>query len=383
MNEQDDAPPGDAGRYRIERLLAPQALGAVAGIGIVLAGFAGAIAYTGGWLSPTRLTPARLVDQFERTNGFHPGFRRNHPKGICFTGWFDSDGAGQRLSKAQLFASGRTPVFGRFAIANGQPALPDMPAMVHSMAVNFALRDGEIWRTGMNGIPIFPVRSVQDLVDQLAAATPDPKTGKPDPARMKAFMASHPSSASATAIIKATPLASAFANTTYNSLDAFLFVDAAGRSTPVRWSMVAEDPFQAAAPPPAPGGKPASPQPGDPNAQFTALVARMRNGPIRWRLVATIGQPGDPTDDPTIAWPADREQVQLGMLTVDRLDDEAHGTCRDVTFDPLILPGGIKPSDDPILSARSAAYAQSFRRRAGEPARVSAVRLPSSVGSAR
>jgi catalase len=68
---------------------------------------------------------------------------------------------------------------------------------------------------------------------------------------------------------------------------------------------------------------------------------------------------------------------------VDRLEDEAHGACRDVTFDPLILPDGIEPSDDPILSARSAAYAQSFRRRAGEPAPVSAVRLPSSVGSAR
>jgi len=383
VNEHDTVPAQDAGTYSIGRVFAPGALGAVAGIGIVLAGVAGAFAYVGGWLSLTRLTPARVVDQFERTNGVHPGFRRNHPKGVCFSGWFDSDSAGQRLSKAQVFAPGRTPIFGRFAIANGQPALPDMPATVHSMAVNFTQRDGQIWRTGMNGIPIFTVHSVQDLVDQLAAATPDPTTGKPDPARMTAFMASHPQTARVAGIVKATPLASAFANTTYNSLDAFIFVNDAGHSTPVRWSMVAEDRFEAAPPPPAPGNKPPESRSGDPNAQFTALAGRMKNGPIRWRLVATIGQPGDPTDDPTIAWPATREQVQLGVLTVDRLEDEAHGACRDVTFDPLILPDGIKPSDDPILSARSAAYAQSFRRRAGEPAPVSAVRFSSSVGSAR
>lgn len=374
---------GDPETYRVGRLLAPRNLPAVAGIGILLAGVATGFAYVGGWLSPSRLTPAHIVNQFERTNGLHPGFRRNHPKGVCFSGWFESDGTGRELSRAKVFAPGRTPIFGRFAIANGQPALPDMPAVVHSMAVNFTQADGQIWRTGMNGIPVFPVPNVQDFVDQLAAAMPDPKTGKPDPARMKAFLASHPASARAIGIIKATPLASAFANTSYNSLDAFVFLNADGRSTPVRWSMMAEDPFQAAPPPPPPGSKPATAPPGDPNAQFTALLDRIHRGPIRWRLVATIGQPGDPTNDPSIAWPAGRRQVQLGVLSVNRLEDEADGACRDVTFDPLILPDGIRPSDDPILSARSAAYAQSFRRRAGEPAPVSAVRFPSSAGSVR
>jgi catalase len=39
----------------------------------------------------------------------------------------------------------------------------------------------------------------------------------------------------------------------------------------------------------------------------------------------------------------------------------------------LVLPAGIKPSDDPLLSARSAVYAQSFRRRAGETKQPSAI----------
>ena len=38
-----------------------------------------------------------------------------------------------------------------------------------------------------------------------------------------------------------------------------------------------------------------------------------------------------------------------------------------------LLPDGIAPSDDPLLSARSAVYARSFTRRAGEPKQPSAI----------
>jgi catalase len=38
-----------------------------------------------------------------------------------------------------------------------------------------------------------------------------------------------------------------------------------------------------------------------------------------------------------------------------------------------VLPAGILPSDDPLLSARSAVYSQSFTRREGEPKQPSAI----------
>jgi catalase len=356
-----------AGRYDLAPHLRGAELLRLGAVGAAVAAVAGAFAYTGGWLTPHRLTQARVVDRFEQVNGRHPGFRRNHAKGVCFTGVFDSNGAGARLSKAAVFTRGRTPVFGRFAFAGGQPYAADGPKAVRSLAINFALRDGEVWRTGMNDIPVFPVRDVQGFYAQLAASRPDPVTGKPDPARMKAFLAAHPETARAMALIKAQPVPSGFANATYNSLDAFRFIDAAGTSTPVRWSMTPEDPFQ----PAAPTGAKAR----DANYLFEALTDRLSTGPARWRLVVTIGQPGDPTDDPTRPWPAGRTRVDVGVLTVERLADEAQGPCRDVTFDPLILPAGISPSDDPILSARSATYSQSFTRRAGEPAAAPAVRL--------
>jgi catalase len=44
-----------------------------------------------------------------------------------------------------------------------------------------------------------------------------------------------------------------------------------------------------------------------------------------------------------------------------------------------VLPAGIKASDDPLLSARSAAYSQSFTRRAGEPKTPSAAQASAPV----
>jgi catalase len=360
--------------YRLHGLFSARRAAALSAIVGIVACTAAAFALTAGWLTRGRLTQTRVVDQFEAANGVHPGFRRNHSKGVCFTGWFDSDGAGETLSRAQVFRPGRTPVFGRFALAGGQPFISDGPMAVRSMAVNFALRDGEVWRTGMNGIPVFTVRSVKDLYDQLAAVTPDPKTGKPDPAKLRTFMATHPATARAMGIIAAQPFSSGFADTTYNSLDAFIFVNASGRASAVRWSMIPEDPFQP--------DKPDAAHLRDPNYLFDDLASRVRSAPVRWRLVATVGRPEDPTDDATTPWPAGREHVALGVLTIDGLQDEAHGPCRNVTFDPLILPAGIEGSDDPILSARSAAYAQSFVRRAAEPPTPGAVRFADPIRSA-
>ena len=61
-------------------------------IGIALAGVAGTFAYLGGWLTPNALTPARFTDAFEEVNGVHPGFRRNHAKGVGVSGFFESNG---------------------------------------------------------------------------------------------------------------------------------------------------------------------------------------------------------------------------------------------------------------------------------------------------
>ena len=349
--------PDPASRYRIPDLRDGRALIPLGLIGAIVLCLIVLFCWAAGWFSPGRLDQQRLIDGFQAVNGIHPGFRRNHAKGVCFTGWFDSNGRGTQLSKAAVFRPGRTPLFGRFSLAGGMPRAADEPDSVRAMAIDFRLHDGEVWRTGMVDIPVFAVKSAQGFYDQMMATRPDPETGKPDPARMKAFMASHPESRRALAVIMAHPFSSAFANTAFNGLNAFLFVDGAGRATAVRWSMVPEDPFQS-----EPAGKPAGP-----DYLFDALIARVQRGPVGWHLVITVGEKGDATNDATLAWPANRRSVDVGTMTVNALQTEAAGNCRDINFDPLVLPAGIRPSDDPLLSARSAAYSVSFTRRASEP----------------
>jgi catalase len=95
-------------------------------------------------------------------------------------------------------------------------------------------------------------------------------------------------------------------------------------------------------------------------------------------LMITVGQPGDVTDDASIPWPDGREQMDVGTLTIDSVESEETSPARDINFDPLALPAGMAPSDDPLLSARSAVYSQSFTRRAGETKKPSAI-TPSEV----
>jgi catalase len=83
-------------------------------------------------------------------------------------------------------------------------------------------------------------------------------------------------------------------------------------------------------------------------------------------LEVTLAAAGDPTNDATKAWPAEREHVDVGALVVQQAQHEADGPCRDFNYDPLILPVGIEPSDDPLLPARSSTYANSFDRRTAE-----------------
>ena len=156
-------------------------LARLAGIGVVILLVVGGFLYLGGWFSPHELTPIRFVNGFEKVFGIHSGFRRNHAKGMCVTGYFDSNGQGARLSKAVVFQTGRVPVIGRFSLPGGNPFVSDSPASVRGMGLDFAPGNGEEWRTAMVDIPVFAVSTAQGFYDQLLASKTDPDTPNPIP----------------------------------------------------------------------------------------------------------------------------------------------------------------------------------------------------------
>ncbi|HEY3656605.1 MAG TPA: catalase family peroxidase [Steroidobacteraceae bacterium] len=342
-------------------LTAVQRSARIALIGAVMLIVTALFVFVGGWRS-ARLTQSRMLAAFQAASGSHPGFRRNHAKGLCVAGWFDSSGQAAAWSKAVVFEPGRVPLIGRFALAGGMPFQTDAPSTVRSMALRFSPASGHEWRTGMNNIPVFAVNSAKGFYEQLVASKPDPATGKPDPAAMKEFLGRHPETARAVAIIKAQPATAGFADSTFNSLDAFRLVNSAGASVPVRWAAV---PLQAAVIQ-ASSPDDDSPRTAHGNRLFDDLIAQIHEHPLQWRLLITLGRPEDPTADATVAWPDDRPHIDAGVVTIDQVSSEDTGACADINFDPLVLPPGIEPSDDPLLSARSAVYARSFTLRAAE-----------------
>ena len=321
-------------------------------IGAVVGVAALAFAYTAGWLSPNRVTPEKLVSALQSPAGPPLGHRRNHAKGICFTGTFDANGAGTELSKARVFAQGQYPVVGRFNIAGTDPHQPDAMAGVRGLGIRIATPDGQEWRSAMIDAPVFAAPTPQAFYQFLMAA------GSKDPNAFKAYAGAHPEILTFIGWVKGHARTESWAETQFNSLDSFIFTDASGAKHAVRWSYV-------------PVAKAVALTPEElakrgPDFLSQEITQRVAAGSQRWELVVTVANADDPTADPTKAWPADRRTVDVGTLTVRQIEQEADGPCRDINYDPTVLPYGIATSDDPMPAARSAAYAKSYDSRTAE-----------------
>ena len=321
-------------------------LASFAVIAVVVAVLAGAFAYTAGWFSPESLTSARLVQAFAPAGGPALGHRRNHAKGICFTGEFDANGNGAALSRAQVFVTGKYPVVGRFNFSTTDPNAPDATSRARGMGLQITTPDGDVWRSAMINPPFFPVATPDAFYALLQASA------SKDPDAMKNFAAAHPEIQAFGAWAASAPWTGSYAEEPYNGLNAFIFTDPTGAEHAVRWSL-------------RPQATPQPISPDDlaklgPDHLEQEIADRVAKGPQSWTLVLTVANPGDPTSDPSKAWPADRKSVEAGTLVVQQVEAERDGPCRDINYDPTVLPDGIKVSDDPFPAARSAAYAKSF-----------------------
>jgi catalase len=327
-------------------------VGSLALIALVTGAGAGSLAYTAGWLSPDRLTPTRIVASLTPEGGPALGHRRNHAKGICFTGTFESNGNGTALSRARVFASGQYPALGRFNLATPDPTAADATVRVRGMGLQISTADGEMWRMALIDPPVFPVATPEAFYElQVASHSKDPNA-------MKTFASAHPEFAAFVGWATSAPWTASYAEDPYNSLNSFLFVDGSGGEHAVRWSL---RPQAQAVPIAAADLAKLGP------AHLEQEIAdRVANAPQRWTMAVTVADPGDPTADPSKAWPEGRRTIDVGTLVVQKVEAEQDGPCRDINFDPTILPDGITVSDDPFPAARSAAYAKSYDLRSSE-----------------
>lgn len=303
------------------------------------------------------VSATEVVGAIEGVFGVRPGERRNHTKGTCAVGEFVGLPAAKAYTRSALFSGRPVPVVARFSLAGGNPKAPDTARSPRGMALEFRLPGGGLQHMTMLNTPIFGAMQPRTFLDLMVASRPDPATGKPDPEKLKAFKASHPDNlAQAEYLASHNPPASYVAST-YWGIHTFRFLGAKDKVTLVRWRFVPRD-----------GEKRLSDEEmKSAPADFleAALIARTGQGPAKWDMVVAIGQPGDPEDNPTLAWPADRKEVMVGTLSITAAMPQKGGACEPINFDPLVMADGIAPTDDPVLRFRSPAYAVSFAKRLG------------------
>ncbi len=301
------------------------------------------------------VTANQVVTALEGAYGVHPGERRNHTKGTCAVGTFVGMPEAAAYSRSALFSGQPVPVVARFSLAGGDPKAPDADRSPRGMALEFRLPNGSRQHMTMINTPMFFAAMPRTFLDKMLALKPDPATGKPDPEAFKAFAASHPDNRGQASFLAAHNPPASYANSAYFGIHTFKFINRENKTTLVRWRFVPED-----------GEKQLS------NAELTseprdflekALVDRTRQGPVRWNMLLTIGEPGDPQNDPTVLWPTERKELKVGTLTISSAMNQSGAACEQINYDPLVMADGIAPTDDPVLLFRSSSYAVSFSKR--------------------
>lgn len=301
------------------------------------------------------VTAAEVVSAIEAVFGVAPGERRNHTKGMCAAGEFIATPEASAYSRSLLFSGKPVAVVGRFSLSGGNPKAPDTAKSGRGMALEFKLPDGGLQHMTMLNTPVFGAAQPQTFLDLMVALKPDLATGKPDPEKLKVFKETHPDNQAQAQFLASNNPPSSYANSAYWGIHAFRFINHENRTTLVRWRFVPED-----------GEKRLSDEElksAPANFLEQALIERSKQGPVRWEMRVTIGQPGDVEDNPAVAWPEGRQEIKAGTLTITRAEAQQDGECGQINFDPLVMADGIAPTSDPVLLFRSPAYAVSFAKR--------------------
>ncbi|AJK50822.1 catalase family peroxidase [Burkholderia plantarii] len=300
-------------------------------------------------------TARRSLDALESAHGAHPGQRRNHTKGVGVTGRFVGNPAAAAWSRSLLFSGETIEVVGRFSLAGGDPGAADTERSTRGVGLQFRLPGGALQHMTMLHTPMFFATMPKTFIDKFFALTPEPATGKPDPAVFKAFLASHPDHAAQAHFLGTVNPPWSHASCAFYGIHTFRFVDGRGKVTMVRWRFVPRDGERAL------GDDEMRAAPHD--FLEARRMERLARGPAQWDMIVSIGEPGDPVTNPTLPWPKERREIHAGTLTLTHAMAQEHAPSHGINFDPLVMADGIEPSDDPILLFRSPSYGLSYSRR--------------------
>ena len=295
-----------------------------------------------------------LIAQFDQMFGVHPGYRPAHAKGLMLAGNFKAAAGAQRLTKAPHVARESTPVTVRFSNSTGLPQLPDNVADANprGLAIRFNLAEHVHTDIVSHSTDGFPTRDGYEFLEFLRAAVAS-GADVPSPKPIEQFLGAHPAALAFVQTPK--PFPSSLARQSYFAVTAFAFTNADGVTRNGRYRIVPVDgndyltDEQVA----AIGA----------NYHFDELAERVAKGPVKFKILVQVAEPGDTADDATVHWPESRELVEFGGLELTEVIPDSVAQQKHIIFDPIPRVEGIEASADPLLELRAAIYLLSGRRR--------------------
>ena len=133
------------------------------------------------------------------------------------------------------------PVVARFSLAGGDPRASDLEKSPRGMALELRLPGGSLQHMTMIDTPMFFAAVPRTFLDKMVALVPDPKTDKPVPATLAAFVASHPDAVAQSKLLASRNPPSSYADDSYFGIHTFKLVNRGGATTLVRWRFAPQD----------------------------------------------------------------------------------------------------------------------------------------------
>jgi len=286
-----------------------------------------------------------IVDAINEISGVHPGHRAAHAKGTLMSGTFRPNGNASSLTTAAHLQNEPVRVTARLSNGGGDPGIPDYAREGRGMAVKFYLPDGAKTDIVSLTLPCFFVRTPEDFLS-FTKARKDPEQLMPD------WLGAHPEALAAIqAALGANPPAS-YATCAYNSIHSYRWIGPDGGSRFVRYRFEPEA-----------GEETLAPEDAKARGRDYLQQELLARGESAFRLKVIVATEEDAVDDPTVAWPEQREQVEVGRLVLDAPELEREREGDVLVFDPTRVTDGIELSDDAILHFRAPAYSVSVERR--------------------
>src|SRR5258705_1065883 len=208
--------------------------------------------------APHAETKVRQIEQFDGARDVNPAELRSHSTGSCALGSFVGVWGAAMYSSAPLFAGQPVPVVASFSLVGGDAKASGVERNARNMALTFRSPDGSLQHVSLT--------SAQELST------------------------------------------AGYADEVYHGIRILKLVNRADKATFARWRFIPQD------------GEMTRSDPTSASRSGTvleqALMKRTRQGPVRWDMLVTLGEPSDSEGDLPIRWPATREELHLGTLTI-------------------------------------------------------------------